>query len=361
MRVLVIGAGGVGSSAALIASRRSFFELMVIADYDFARAQTLVADKLSGDARFVAARVDASQEEDVLALIRTHGITHTMNLCDPRFVPTIFRAAFRGGSHYVDTALSLSKAHPEDPYGKVGKLLGEEQFAAAADWEKAGLLALVCMGVEPGMADVFARYAADHLFSEVEEFGVRDGSNLVVQGFDFAPSFSIWTVIEECLNPPYIYDAAKGGLHTAGAMSDAEIFDFPGGIGNVECVNVEHEEVLMMSRYLSPQRVNFKLGLGAEFVEILRTLKKLGLHKTEPVTVRGAKVSPREVVAACLPDPLTLGEHMSGVTCAGLQVSGKDKAGRDREVYIYHQLRRRHRAAGNGQVDRRRRAPARAL
>eukprot|EP00030_Apusomonadida_sp_AF-17_P000850 a176886_29.p1 GENE.a176886_29~~a176886_29.p1 ORF type:complete len:482 (-),score=208.78 a176886_29:100-1407(-) len=336
MRVLIVGAGGVGSSAALIAARRNFFELMVIADYDEARARTLVTERLGGDARFVAARVDASSEEDLFQLMRLHGITHVVNLVDPRFVMQIFRASLRAGANYMDTAMSLSKSHPDHPYEEVGALLGEEQFALAGEWEKNGKLALVCMGVEPGLVDVFARFASDHLFSSIDELGVRDGANLVVKGFDFAPSFSIWTVIEECLNPPYIYDEAEGGWYTTEPMSEAEVFDFPGGIGPVECVNVEHEEVLLMPRYVKAKRVNFKLGLGAEFVEILKTIKKLGLHRTEPVTVRGQRVSPRDVVAACLPDPLTLGEHMTGVTCAGLLARGKGKDGAERELYLYH-------------------------
>src|SRR5438128_707402 len=101
---------------------------------------------------------------------------------------------------------------------------------AAERWEQAGRLALVGIGVEPGLSDVFARYAAQHLFSEVHELGVRDGANLVVEGYDFAPSFSIWTTIEECLNPPVIYEAGRG-WYTTPPFSEPEVFDFPAGIG----------------------------------------------------------------------------------------------------------------------------------
>jgi saccharopine dehydrogenase (NAD+, L-lysine-forming) len=114
------------------------------------------------------------------------------------------------GADYLDMAMSLSHRHPEAPYEKVGVKLGDEQFAVAGEWEQAGRLALVGIGLEPGLSDVFARYAADHLFSEIGELGTRDGSNLVVEGYDFAPSFSIWTTIEECLNPPVIWEADRG-------------------------------------------------------------------------------------------------------------------------------------------------------
>jgi saccharopine dehydrogenase-like NADP-dependent oxidoreductase len=235
-------------------------------------------------------------------------------------------------------AMSLSYPHPERPYEETGVKLGDAQFERADEWEKAGRLALVGMGVEPGLSDVFARYAADELFDEIEEVGIRDGADLTVDGYDFAPSFSIWTTIEECLNPPVVYEAGRGWFTTE-PFSEPEVFDFPEGIGPVECVNVEHEEVLLVPRWVDAKRVTFKYGLGNEFIEVLKTLHKLGLDRTDPVAVAGGsgrvRVSPRDVVAACLPDPATLGDRMHGKTCAGTWVKGT-KDGRAREVYLYH-------------------------
>ena len=114
--------------------------------------------------------------------------------------------------------------------------------------EKAGRLALVGMGLEPGLSDVFAGYAADHLFSGIDELGTRDGSNLVVEGYDFARR-SRSGPHRECLNPPVIWEADRGWYVTP-PFSEPEGFDFPGGIGPVECVNVEHEEVLLMPRWV---------------------------------------------------------------------------------------------------------------
>ena len=333
MRVLCVGAGGVGSSAALIATRRDFFESWVVADYDHARAEALVARV--GDPRFVAAQVDAGDADAVAALARQHGTTHVLNAVDPRFVLPIFDGAFAAGADYLDTAMSLSSPHPDKPHELPGVKLGDDQFAKAAQWESQSRLALVGMGVEPGLADVLARYASDHLFAEIDEIGIRDAGNLVIEGNDFAPSFSIWTTIEECLNPPVIWEKDRDWYTTA-PFSEPEVFDFPGGIGPVECVNVEHEEVLLMPRWLDAKRVTFKFGLGDEFIDVLKTLHKLGLDRTEPVTVRGVQVSPRDVVAAALPDPLTLGDRMTGSTCAGVLVTGTGKDGRPREVYLYH-------------------------
>jgi saccharopine dehydrogenase-like NADP-dependent oxidoreductase len=338
MRILVVGAGGVGSAAVGIAARRDFFDAMVVADQDVGRAQRAV-ERYVGDGRFVAAQVDASSADAVAALCREHGATHVLNAVDPRFVMPVFDGAFASGADYLDMAMSLSRPHPVSPYELTGVKLGDEQFAKSEDWQAAGRLALVGMGVEPGLSDVFARYATDELFGEIDEIGVRDGADLQVLGPDgrpaFAPSFSIWTTIEECLNPPVVWQKERGWFTTP-PFSEPEVFDFPEGIGPVECVNVEHEEVLLVPRWLDARRVTFKYGLGEEFIGVLRTLHKLGLDRTDPVRVGGVQVSPRDVVAACLPDPATLGDRMTGKTCAGTWVTGRDTQGRPREVYLYH-------------------------
>jgi saccharopine dehydrogenase-like NADP-dependent oxidoreductase len=342
VRILLVGAGGVGAAFTAIASRRDFFEHVLVTDYDLARARRAA----STDPRFTAAQVDASSAESVASLVREHGITHVMNAVDPRFVMPVFEGAYAGGADYLDMAMSLSKPHPEAPYSRVGVKLGDEQLARDEEWEGAGRLALCGIGVEPGLSDVFARYAADHLFSEIDELGVRDGADLTVEGPEgspaFAPSFSIWTTIEECLNPPVVWERERadrgedGGWFTTEPFSEPEVFDFPEGIGPVECVNVEHEEVLLMPRWVGARRVTFKYGLGEDFIEVLKVLHRLGLDRTDKVRVGGVEVSPRDVVAACLPDPATLGDRMHGRTCAGLQVTGTGKDGRPRSTYLYH-------------------------
>ncbi|MFV1363447.1 saccharopine dehydrogenase C-terminal domain-containing protein [Mycolicibacterium elephantis] len=333
MRVLLVGAGGVGAAFCSIATRRDFFDRVVVCDYDEARARQAV-DAVA-DSRFTAERIDASSSDAVADLAARHDITHVMNAVDPRFVMPIFTGALAAGADYLDMAMSLSQRHPEQPFERTGVKLGDEQFAQDTRWRDAGRLALVGIGVEPGLSDVFARYAADHLFSDIDELGTRDGANLTVDGYDFAPSFSIWTTIEECLNPPVIWEADRGWFTTE-PFSEPEVFDFPDGIGPVECVNVEHEEVLLMPRWVNCRRATFKYGLGEEFIGVLKTLHKLGLDRIEKVRVGPVEVSPRDVVAACLPDPATLGPRMRGKTCAGVWVTGTGKDGNPRSTYLYH-------------------------
>jgi len=207
MRVLVIGAGGVGAAFARIAARRDSFEKVVLADYDPVRARNAAEAAAS---RFTGVGIDASDESALGELLRAEGCDTVLNAVDPRFVMPIYRAALAAGVTYVDMAMSLSRPDPEEPYRRTGVMLGDEQFELASQWADRGLLALVGMGVEPGLSDIFARYASDNLFSSIDELGVRDGANIVVDGYDFCPTFSIWTTIEECLNPPVVWEKGRG-------------------------------------------------------------------------------------------------------------------------------------------------------
>lgn len=333
MNILVIGSGGVGTAVAAIARRRDFFKTMTLADIDEGRAKA--AAEQTGDSRFRAVRLDASDAAAIAAYVRENGVDVVLNSTDPRFVMPIFDASFEAGCTYMDMAMSLPKRHPDKPFEHTGLKLGDEQYAKAKEWQDKGLLALVGLGVEPGLSNVFARYAADQLFSEIDEIGVRDGANLSVEGYRYAAGFSIWTTIEECLNPPVIWEKGKGWFTTP-PFSEPEVFTYPDGIGPVECVNVEHEEVLMIPRTVDCKRVTFKYGLGEDFINMLQMLHDVGLDSTTPVTVHGGEVSPRDVVAACLPDPASLGDKMRGKTCAGTWVTGTGKNGKPREVYLYH-------------------------
>ena len=332
MKVLLVGVGGVGEAIAMIAKPHPWVEQIVLADYNLDRSKEVQA-KLGNNKRFPVEKVDANNQGQVEALAKKYAVDLIMNACDPSFNIPIFEAAYSYGCNYMDMAMTLSEPHPTDPFHQCGVKLGDYQFERSKFWEKKGLLALVGLGVEPGMADVFARYAQDHLFDEIDEIGIRDGANIEVRGFEFAPNFSIWTTIEECLNPPVIWEHGKEWFTTE-PFSEPEKFEFPEGIGMVEVVNVEHEEVLLVPRWVKCKRVTFKYGLGDQFISVLKTLHMLGLDNKEPIKVKGMMVAPRDVVAACLPDPAHLGDRMFGKTCAGTWVKGV-KSGKPRQVYLY--------------------------
>ena len=333
MRILIVGAGGVGAAAAAIARHRGFFEHLVLADLDAGRAEAAAAR--CEDQRITGAGCDASDVAAIVGLAKAERADVILNACDPRLNPRIFAAAQQADVTYLDMAMTLSERDPHRPYERTGVLLGDVQFAEHDEWEAAGRLALVGIGVEPGLSDIFARHAADELFDAIDEIGVRDGADLVVEGYAFAPTFSIWTTIEECLNPPLIWERERGWYVTE-PFSEPELFEFPEGIGKVECVNVEHEEVVLIPRWVDCNRVTFKYGLGEEFIGVLKTLHLLGLDSTVPIDVRGQRVAPRDLVAAALPDPATLGDRMRGRTCAGTMVTGTGKDGAPRATYLYH-------------------------
>lgn len=338
MIVLLLGVGAVGEAYAVLAKTRdprgAWLEKLVLADYNLARAREVQA-KLGDKDRFPAEQVDVTNKEQVIALIKKYKADLVMNACAQVFNVPIFEGAFEAHCNYMDMAMTLSEAHPEDPYNKVGVMLGDYQFARDREWKDRGLLALLGMGVDPGVSEVFARYAEKNLFDRIDEIAVRDGSNLQIEGYEFAPSFSIWSVLEECTNPPVFWEKGPG-WYTTELMSGTEIFEFPEGIGPVEVISVEHEEVINIPRWINKglQKVSFKIGLGREFVEVIRLLHRLGLSAKEPIDVKGVRVAPRDVVEACLPNPANLGHLMSGKICVGTLVKGS-KDNKPREVFIY--------------------------
>ncbi len=344
MKVLLVGTGGVGEAIASIVQRRDpkgeWMEQMVLANRTKARAEKLQA-RIGGDSkRFPVEEINARSVEDIVAMAKKYNVDLIMNACDPTFNMPIFNAAYEAGCKYIDMAMSLSEPHPDDPLNKVGLKLGDLQFEQKKKWEDKGLLAIVGSGVEPGMADVFARYAEKKLFDEIEEIGIRDGNNLVVPGMDVVFGFSIWTTIEECLNPPVIWEKGKGhdgkGWYTVEPFFEPEIFELPEGIGPCEMVNVEHEEVLLIPRYIDKglKKVTFKFGLGREFIEVLQILRAVGIDNKEKIKVGNVEVAPRDVIAASAPNPAGIGANMFGKTCAGTWVKGK-KDGLERQIYLY--------------------------
>lgn len=321
MKVLLIGTGGVGEAIAVTAGERPWLDLMVLADYDHARALD-VQKRFSDPTKFPAEKVDASNKEDIKRLVKKYGVDMIMNAVSCQFNSYVFDAAYEAGIHYMDMALA-----------ELGENMGKYLFDRAPAWEKKGILAIPGMGMDPGVSDIFAKYAEKHLFDEIDEIGIRDGAALDVKGYEFAPAFSIHDAFEECTDPAVVWEKDKGWYEVE-AFSDPEMFDFPEGIGPLEAVNVEHDEVVLIPRQIKCRKVTFKYALGDKFINAIRVLKMLGLHSTQPIDVKGVKVAPIDVVIALLPDPAKMGPLMTGKTCVGAWVSGW-KDGKRRQVYLY--------------------------
>jgi saccharopine dehydrogenase-like NADP-dependent oxidoreductase len=321
MKVLLIGVGGVGEAIAVVAKDRPWLEKMVLADYNLERAKT-VQKRLGRTDKFPIEQIDARDKSRIIQVARKHNIDLIMNAVSNFYNDTIFDAAYEAGCNYLDMAMS-----------DYGASMGSHQWNQAAKWEEKNILAILGNGMDPGVSDIFAKYASLELFDEVDEIGIRDGAALEVSGYEFAPAFSILDTIEECTDPPLVWEVGRG-WYTIPPFQNIELFNFPEGIGPLEVVDIEHEEVALIPRYIPCKRVTFKYGLGEKFINVIKVIKMLGLHQKEPVNVKGVMVSPIEVVAACLPNPASLGDKMSGKTCVGAWVTGF-KDGKRREVYIY--------------------------
>jgi len=336
MNLLLIGAGGVGQSVAMIIKKAEsngiWLEKMVVADYDLERANAVV--NLVNDQRYVAEELNAASKEDIVKMVKKHGSNFILNVVAPSFNEIIFDAAYEAGVGYMDCAMTLSQRHPQKPFEETYIKLGDYQFEQHENWKKKGIMALIGSGVEPGVSDVFAKYAAKHLFDEIDEINVRDGDNYVVPGKEVSFGFSIWTTIEECLNPPVIWEKERGWFCTE-CFSEPEEFFFPGGIGRVEVINIEHEEVLLIPRYIDCKRVTFKYGVSKEFRVMLKNLESLGMdNASKKIKIGGAEITPRDFLGVVAPSPLETATIMEGKGCAGTWVTGK-KDGMDRSVYIY--------------------------
>ena len=336
MKILIIGAGGVGTSIATIIKRMGkevdWAEKVVLADYNFDRAKE-VADKICGGGIFVAEKVNARDSANIEEIIKKHEIDITMNAVEPEFNECIFDTCLKTGSKYMDAAMTLSTPDPDKPFEKANIKLGDYQFDRHEDWKKAGNMALLGMGVEPGMADVFARFAEKHLFDEIDQVNVRDGDNYDGEDVGYF-GFSVWTTIEECLNPPVVWEKGKGFFCTEN-FSEPEMFNFPGGIGDVEVINVEHEEVLLVPRVIDCNRVTFKYGVPKETRDMLLYLKDLGLsEKTKKIKVGDSEITPRDFLVKVIPSPVEATMRMEGKGCAGTWVTGT-KDGMKRSVYLY--------------------------
>ena len=340
MKALIVGTGGVGESMAAIARRRDpggeLFERIVLADYDLARAQR--ASQRLGEERFPAEQVDAADLDAVVALATRHGVDIICNMLPVNYCLPMMHAALKAGTHIMDSGMSLSEPHPTDPFSQVGKLLGSDQFTLHDDFVRIGRLCLMGQGIEPGMADYYARYAADHFFDEIDEIGIRDGATLEIPGHKgMAFVFSVWVTLEECTNPAVVWEADRG-FYTVEPFSELESFYLPGGIGYQEMGHIEHDEVVHIGRNAhllkDVKKASFKYAVGEEFVAAIEVLKSLNLHSKEPVTFRGMQMTPRDFVAAVAPDPSELCKGLVGITSSGTWVKGR-KHGLEREVYLY--------------------------
>ena len=324
MKVLVLGAGAVGTVSALKFVQDAMLEQLVIADAVSARA-SLLADRVH-DPRGSSRRLDAGDRAAVARAIRETGTTIVLNAALPCTNLEVMRACLEAGCDYIDLA---SGGTDDDGIPKL-----DDQFALDAEFKAAGRLALLGMGADPGTSNVYAAYAAKHLLDEITELRVRDGDNSVCQGHDgFVAAFSPWVFIDECLCKAVSY--RDGRYHLEAPLTGFEPFDFP-ELGVLNCYFVDHEESRTLPKFFPTVRTaDFKLCMDDVTVETLRVMQRLGLSGKRRVRVGDTSVVPRDLVVSLLPDPKDLAGRMRGKTCVGTLARGT-KNGAPCAFYIYN-------------------------
>ena len=324
VKVLMLGAGAVGTVSALKFVQQATLTQLVIADAVSARA-SLLADRLH-DPRVRSMALDAGDRAAVARTIHETGTTLVLNAALPVTNLQVMRACLDAGCDYIDLASGGTDADG------IPKL--DDQFALGAEFRAAGRLALLGMGADPGTTNVYAAYAAKHLLDSVTEIRVRDGDNSVCQGHDgFVAAFSPWVFIDECLCKAVSWRDGRYQLEEP--LTGFEPFEFP-ELGTLNCYYVDHEESKTLPRFFPDARVvDFKLCMDDVTVETLRVMKRLGLSGKDRVRVGDASVAPRDLVVSLLPQPKDLAGRMRGQTCVGTLVKGL-KHGEPRAYYIYN-------------------------
>jgi saccharopine dehydrogenase-like NADP-dependent oxidoreductase len=324
VKVLVLGAGAVGTVSALKFAQHPMVDQLIVADAAPGRAEKLARRMASPRVR--AMTLDAGNRNDVARALRETGTTILLNAALPATNLVVMRACLDAGCDYIDMASGGAAADgtPKLP----------DQFALDAEFRAAGRLAVLGMGADPGTSNVYAAYAVKHLLDSVTELRVRDGDNSICQGHDgFLASFSPWVFIDECLCGAVSW--RNGEYHLEEPLSGFEPFNFP-ELGILNTYYVDHEEARTLPMFFPGVQVaDFKLCMDDVTWQTLRVLKQMGLSRTEKVRVGDFQVSPRDVVVSLLPEPRDLAGRMRGKTCVGTLARGL-RDGEERSFYIYN-------------------------
>ncbi|MGM9536263.1 MAG: saccharopine dehydrogenase family protein [Intestinibacter sp.] len=347
MRMMLVGAGAVGESILKIIQSRqdykSWLEFVLVADYDLGRAEEVISHLRDKD-DLKAVKVDARNEKDIVELIERYDIDFVMDAAAPFVSNNIFDAAYEAGANYGSMGTwSVPMEHPKLGLGIENSYIEpmtKYNFDRHEKWRDKNQMACICMGIDPGVVNVFAKYAAEYEFDELQEVHVKDGGNLSIPGAkegEVTFGFNVWTVLDEVMNPNVEYNADKGGFIVEDAFAGEETFDMPDGVGKNVLVKVEHEEVVTMQRYLSKyglKKATFKISLDPALINALKVIDSLGLRSLHPVDVGGVKVVPRDVVAAVAPQPKDIGDEMKGEMLVGVHCIGI-KDGEKKEIFMY--------------------------
>lgn len=303
MKAMVVGVGAVGSVTAKHLAKSEEVEELIIADKNYERAKKVASE--TGRRKAIPKRINAANIKQVVKAAKEVDVL--VNATLPRFNIQLMKASLEAGTHYIDLA--------SDDI--------EEQLEFHKDFREEGLSAVICMGEDPGLSNIFARYAADQM-SRVVSIKIRDCESSIIKGMRsrLTPLFSKEVYFAELFEAAYIYQ--NGRFKRLPPLSGYEEYEFPPPLGRMPVYAVSHEEVFTLPRYIKGVKyVDFKLSIPDEVVQILKVLKVIGLLSKKKVRVDGQEISPAKVLYAVLPNPDELAGKVSGYAGIVVEVEGK--------------------------------------
>ncbi len=333
MDVTILGVGAVGGTVARFLGKSKHVDSLLLVDINEARARELKS-RIKSDTVWVK-KLDASDRESLAEVAKGKNLVINATVADYNL--EVMNAAFNADSNYLDFV-----------GGGPRKILGtpeiKEQLALSDKWIERGLLAVIGLGVSPGIMGLIARKAYDDL-DELNELHIKcyGGGSVIVEGYGFSPLFNPATLIDECLCPVEIYRNRR--YEHVEPLSGEETFNFPGGLGPLKTWYVHHDEVETFPHFLDKKglwTVDFKYALHPQVYKVLEVFKLLGLNRRDEVNVKGKKVAPRNLVLALIPEPSDLAGKARGITCIGVEVVGSKNS---RKAHFFEYVAMGHQEA----------------
>ncbi|MCX7607078.1 MAG: saccharopine dehydrogenase family protein [Bacteroidia bacterium] len=325
-KVMVVGAGAVAQVTVCKLSRRpDLFPEIVLASRNVEKCKA-IAERLP-HARIIPEAVDADQVADTVALLEKHRPALLLNLALPYQDLPLMEACLQAGVDYLDTA---SYEPPDIPFYEY-----KYQWAYQEQYEKAGLMAVLGIGFDPGVTNAFVAYAAKHIFDEIHYLDIVD-CNAGDHGRPFATNFNLEINLREITQPGRYYE--NGKLVEIPALSRAEDVRFP-EIGVRKAYLIYHEELESLTKHFPTlRRARFWMTFSESYLMHLRAFMNVGLTRIDPIEYEGHPVVPIKFLQKLLPDPASLAPTYTGWVSIGVQLRGVYQ-GKPRTAFIYTNIR----------------------
>lgn len=326
-KVMIIGAGGVGQVVAhKCAQVEDVFSEIVLASRTESKCLAIAQKIQESYGRTIqTAQVDADNVPELVALLNKENPFMVINVALPYQDLTIMDACLEAGVHYLDTA----NYEPLD----TAKFEYHWQWEYQERFEKAGLMALLGSGFDPGATNMFTAFAAKHYFDEIHTLDIVDvngGDHGYPFATNFNPEINIREVTADCRH------WEDGEFITTQAMSTQQSFTCPDEVGTYNVYRLYHEELeSLVKHFPTLKKAQFWMSFGDSYIKHLEVLGNVGMTGIEPVEFQGQKIVPIQFLKELLPDPSTLGPRTVGKTCIGCFVQGV-KDGKKKSVYVYN-------------------------